>query len=212
VTFSLKDWRWSLILPAVNAVIALAIMVPDDVSQWHRLTSSDKHYEQRDEQDRLSRREAKLRDHRFFAEGQTKEEKVFAEMSDYLPSNATLAMHIINLPAYMVIGWYGHRRPYTYPLFWPVLGLAADAMPLRTRIVALDSVFVLAVAFQWWVMGIVLDRPRLRRAFKPTWWLVFLIILLAYPAWIGLAGFVLGTSALWCWSRSKEMFIKSRSA
>jgi hypothetical protein len=162
--------HWSILLPAVQVVIALIIMMPDEVFEWHDRQVHAPSYERYDEAERLREQQARTRQHRRFARCPSDLEDQWGAGADYWPGDATKAMYAVNLPASLLVGWYSHAISLSScPLLWPVLGVAADAMPLRTRIIVFDLLFVTTVALQWWLMGKILDAQCKRTPSKPLW-------------------------------------------
>ncbi|HTD22640.1 MAG TPA: hypothetical protein VK738_08305 [Terriglobales bacterium] len=215
----MKKWRWSILLPAVHVVIAASIMVPEQIFEWRGIRAQS-NYEQHDEANRVRRQQERAQQHRHFAEGPgsygTSEDAYWNSMlNEYRAPYAARVMYFINLPASVLVGWYGFPMSLSfYSLLWPVLGLAADAMHWGMRIIVLDLLFVATVTLQWWLMGKLLDVLRERKGRDPVWkWLVLfitrsgilcvLLSLLFHGSWENFAGLLatlvcLFAGGAWC--------------
>jgi len=166
---SLQRWRWCVLLPAVHVAIALAIIVPQEVHEWiaSHAPNSLKHtwrWEDRDEYERQDRLAERARKRCFWAGCENEKEPQFLVEDAHPVSRVTLTVAVLDPPAFIVVGWYGHRTASEYewqePLAWPLLGVFADTMRLRRRIMVLDSIFIVTIALQWWLLGVMADSSR----------------------------------------------------
>ena len=176
------ELRWSILLPLVHVAIAVAVIAPEELRDWHEFYSRQR-YQEHDEAYRIHRKQERARRHRMLAEGPGRlginrgEPDEFSPMAiDCWPSSAERTMHFVNFPADLVVGWYQPAWCRLYPLLWPVLGLAADSMRLGTRMIVLDVLFVATVALQWWLMGRLIEVQRKEKGVTPSWTKVVLVI------------------------------------
>ena len=136
---------------------------------------------------------------------------------EYRPPAAVKAVYGVELPAAALIGWFWHPpTAHSAGLLQPLLHKLALGMSPTSKILVLDSLLILAIFGQWWVVGSWLDHrvrrnksARLRRLAltitfaglvsmilcQATGWLEILANLAALTAALAWLGLLLGAAA-----------------
>ena len=82
---------------------------------------------------------------------------------EYRPSTAVKAIYTVEFPAASLAGWCGHVPGHdVYPQSsanWR--RLFQRFVSVRTRILILDSLLIVAICAQWWLIGRRMDRLRM---------------------------------------------------
>ncbi len=87
---------------------------------------------------------------------------------EYRPSTADRFIFTVEFPAGMVIAPHG-ASGCNPTLLRPILQKLKNWMRVQPRIVLLDSLLLLGIAGQWWLVGRWLDRLRERRKHTMRW-------------------------------------------
>jgi hypothetical protein len=136
--------RWSLLLLAVNSCLAFLLIGREELHDWQQYQ-----YWQLEEQ----------ASQRGFSPVLTKE--VQQTMSvDYWPDVRIRAFHALNLPTSILLGWYSHPLSIqTNSVLGSSLLRVCDHLSVKSRVVTLDAVLLFGVSLQWWLVGLLLERP-----------------------------------------------------
>lgn len=135
--------HWSRSLCFIHAALALLLIGSEEIHSWH------------------------LYGHLQLIEDSTHEPCCEAPDPNAIAIDRWLdlrerTLHSLNIPASLVIGWYTHPLSLYVPsLAGSLLVRAAQILPVKVRVVVLDVLLLCAIALQWWLVGIWIERTTL---------------------------------------------------
>jgi hypothetical protein len=90
--------------------------------------------------------------------------------NDYWLDSRERTLHSLNIPASMVVGWYGHPMSnYVSSLAGSLLLSVLKSASVKTRVGISDAVLLCGIALQWWLIGLWIQHTsRFARFRKAT--------------------------------------------
>ncbi len=79
---------------------------------------------------------------------------------DHWLNNREKTLHTLNIPVSLLLGWYSHPMSiYANSVFGPLLLRLCHHTSVKSRVVILDVILLVGICFQWWLVGLWLQRP-----------------------------------------------------
>ncbi len=213
--FIVKALRYSLLLPLIHFVISVPVIYHEEALYWRFIPRIQ-----------IEEDFEKTAPRPIFQSGPM---IAWNPCYEYRPSTADRLIFAVEIPAGMLISPHG-ASGCNPTLLRPILQKLKNWMRLRPRIVLLDSLLLLGIAGQWWVVGHWIDRLRERRKHTKRWivpvvtiticgivmaaasfgksrpweFVAIVLPLMALLAWLALLLMFSVTAARWVWFRRKN--------
>jgi hypothetical protein len=169
---NVKAFRYSLLLPLIHLAISVPVLYYEEASIWRQIPRIQ-----------VAEDFEKTAPPPIFHSGPM---IAWNPCYEYRPSIADRFIFAVEFPAGMLIAPHG-ASGCNPTLLRPILQKLKNWTRLKTRIVLLDTLLVLGIVSQWWLVGRWIDRLRERRTHARRW--------IVPVATITISGIVVGAAA-----------------
>jgi hypothetical protein len=213
---NVKALRYSLLLPLIHLAISVPVIYLEEALYWRFIPRIQ-----------IEEDFEKTAPRSIFYSGPM---IAWNPCYEYRPSIADRFIFAVEFPAGMLIAPHG-ASGCNPTLLRPILQKLKNWMRVQPRIVLLDSLLLLGIAGQWWLVGHWIDRLRKRRKHTNRWiipvvtiticgivvaaasfresrpweFVAFLLPLMALLAWLTLILMFSVTAVHWAWFRRKNL-------
>jgi hypothetical protein len=215
VQSDVKAFRYSLLLPLIHLAISVPVIYYEEASIWRQIPRIQ-----------VGEDLEKTAPPPIFQSGPM---IAWNPRYEYRPSTADRFVFTVEFPAGMLIAPHG-ASGCNPTLLRPILQKLKNWMHVQPRIVLLDSLLLLEIAGQWWLIGRWIDSLRVRRKQTKRWivpiaaitisgiivaavafggsrpWepVAMILSLIALLAWLALLLMFSVTAVHWAWCSRKD--------